>query len=79
MARKARPVELQEATGARIATIRQQLGLSQDRLAREIDAKRAALSMWERGKRAPDVDAMIRLADRAGASLDWIYGREGKS
>lgn len=77
MSRKARPAVLQEETGVRIATIRRQLGMSQDGLAREIEAKRAALSMWERGKRAPDIDAMIRLADRAGTSLDWIFGREG--
>lgn len=72
------PAVLQEETGARIATIRRQLGMSQDGLAREIEAKRAALSMWERGKRAPDIDAMIRLADRAGTSLDWIFGRDGR-
>ena len=34
------------------------------------------ISAYERGARRPELDALTRLADCYGVSLDWLAGRE---
>jgi transcriptional regulator with XRE-family HTH domain len=48
--------------------------ITQDSLASAIGVTRAALANWEQRERLPSVAAMVRLFQRFGVSLDWIYG-----
>lgn len=42
-----------ETTGEKIARLRKQMDISQEKLALEIDISRQAISNWENGKREP--------------------------
>ena len=34
------------------------------------------ISLYERGEKAPSVDALIKLADYFGVSIDFLLGRK---
>lgn len=36
------------------------------------------ISDWERGKREPSIDDLIRLADFFGCTVDYLIGREAE-
>ncbi|CAA7621116.1 helix-turn-helix domain-containing protein [Magnetospirillum sp. UT-4] len=59
--------------GQRLRATREALGLTQEQLALSIGVTRTAYTNWERGDRMPDPLAVVRLADRYGVTLDWIY------
>ena len=37
------------------------------------------IGMYERGEKAPSVDALVRLADYFGVSTDYLLGRKNFS
>ena len=39
---------------------------------------KAALSLWEKGKRIPTIDNLHFVADIFGVSIDWLVGRSGE-
>ena len=57
---------------------REQRNLSQEQLARATEMSQAAISYWESGKRIPNVQACIKLADFYGISVDELIGHEVK-
>lgn len=52
-------------------------GLSQEELAAKIQVSRQAVSKWETGDAAPDLNKLLLLADALDMSLDALCGREG--
>lgn len=44
-------------------------------VAREIGVTASKLGNWTRGDNYPDPYAMMKLCDRFGVSMDWIYRR----
>ncbi len=64
--------------GERLKTLRIEKGLSQQQLAEELGNKisAAAIGHWELGKRIPNIDAVIMIAQYFGVSLDYICGLE---
>ncbi len=48
--------------------------LTQADVASTIQVSPQAVSKWERGENAPDITALIPLADLLGVSTDWILG-----
>lgn len=73
MAKMQRPTETLQEVAQRLRATRAALGLTQEQLAAEIGVTRTAYTNWEGGSALPDVLAMSRLAERFGATLDWIY------
>ena len=59
--------------GRRLKAAREHLGLNQKVMANEIGVERTALTNWEGGNRLPDVLAMVRLMQRFGITLEWVY------
>lgn len=57
-----------------IQTIRRRLRLSQTELAEQIDATRAQVSNWERGRTAPRLPHLQRLAALAGVEVPALVG-----
>ena len=57
---------------------REQRDLSQEQLAHATGITQAAISYWESGKRIPNVQACIKLADFYGISVDELIGHEVK-
>jgi transcriptional regulator with XRE-family HTH domain len=51
------------AVGNRIRARREQLGLSQAALADRLSRTQTAISYWEAGRRSPDVEDLVALAD----------------
>lgn len=50
--------------------------LSQTELAKKTGFTQAAISLWEKGERAPSIYACIKLADIYEISLDELVGRD---
>lgn len=48
-------------------------------LAEKFDISFQAISLYENGKRQPDFDTLIKLADYFGVSVDYLIGRTGAS
>lgn len=64
-----------KAIGARIRALRG--NLLQDQLASKIGISQGQLSKIERGRMAPTLETLVRLASRFDKSLDWIVtGRD---
>ena len=61
---------------AQIRKHRMDRGLSQQELGELLGISSAAVSKWERGQSAPDVDMLARLADAFGISMDELCGHE---
>lgn len=59
-----------------LARRRKALGLSQEELAAKIGVSRQAVSKWETGDAAPDLNRLLALADALDTSLDALCGRE---
>ena len=54
---------------------RKSKGLSQKALADILGVSDAAITMMEKGKRAPSFEILIALADYFDVSLDYLCGR----
>lgn len=51
-------------------------GLTQQQIADEIGVNRGSYSNWEKGKREPSFENLVKLADLLEVSLDSLFGRE---
>ena len=55
--------------GARLRALRQEAGMTQEKLAWECDLAKPYLSQIEAGKRQPSLEALAALADRLGVQV----------
>lgn len=56
----------------RIQSLRKAKGLSQEALADHIGVSRQAVSKWESGQSAPDLEKIILMSDLFGVTTDYI-------
>ncbi len=57
--------------------IRKKKGYSQLKVAMDLSISREALSYYERGKRSPDINMLIKLSEYFNVSIDYlITGKE---
>ena len=61
-----------ETISTRIVSLRKDAGLSQQRLADDLNLSRRAISLWETGRRTPDIQSVLLLADYFQVSLDCL-------
>ena len=59
----------------RIKALREDRDMRQSDLAREVGIDQRTISNYETGKTNPDSEALIRLADFFGVSIDYLVGR----
>lgn len=59
----------------RIRDLREDRDLRQSDLAKAVGIDQRTISNYETGKSNPDSDALIRLADFFGVSIDYLVGR----
>lgn len=59
----------------RFASLRKQFGLTQEELAQEFCISRSSISLYESGKRAPNLDLVLQAADYFQVSVDYLLGR----
>lgn len=60
----------------RLAQLRKENGMSQEELAGRLDVSRQAVSKWERGESAPELENLVALAKLYGCSLDELIRPE---
>ena len=61
----------------RLKELREERGLSQVKLAIDLDLNQNSVSRYETGEREMDYTTLIRVADYFGVSLDYLLGRSG--
>lgn len=71
-------MEIKNGFSQRLKELRVENGLSQKELSIKLNKQitQSAVGLWELGKRVPNLDAVILLADFFGVSLDYMAGRE---
>ena len=60
----------------RIKDLRDEKGISQERLADELGVSHGIISFWETGKREPKLSNLILLAEYFGVTIDYLAGLE---
>lgn len=58
--------------GEKLQKLRRESGLSQEKLAERLNVSRQAVSKWELGTAAPDVDNIVRLSKFFQVSLEYL-------
>lgn len=59
-----------------IKELRQSRGITQSELARLCGVHQTAVSQWENGRTLPDKNALVRLSDIFGVSVDFLMGKK---
>lgn len=65
-----------ETISTRIVSLRKDACLSQQQLADELNLSRRAVSLWETGRRVPDLQSALLLADYFHTTLDHLVKGE---
>lgn len=63
--------------GDKILTLRKQMGLSQQQLAKQIGTSGPIVGRYERGEMTPSVEVAKKLADVFGVTLDYLVDSTG--
>ncbi|WP_159882541.1 helix-turn-helix domain-containing protein [Paenibacillus puerhi] len=61
--------------GERIALLREKMGMTQEELSKKIDISRASLCHYEKSRREPDYETLMKIADLFRVSADYLMGR----
>lgn len=59
----------------RLKELRKKKGISQLRLATELNTTQNTISRYETGEREPGIDELIKIADYFNVSVDYLIGR----
>ena len=62
----------------RLKQLRIKKNIKQQDLAKALNITKQSVSNWENGKRLPNIEILILLADFYNCSLDYLVGRELK-
>lgn len=65
-----------ETINTRIVSLHKDAGLSQQQLADALNLSRRTVSLWETGRRAPDLQSALLLADYFHTTLDHLVKGE---
>lgn len=60
----------------RLKELRLKKGLTQTELGEKVGVKQSTFTNWENGKREPNFETIIKIADLLEVSVDWLFGRE---
>ncbi len=60
--------------GSRLIELRKKQGLSQAALSQQLGINRSTYAEWEIGRRRPELDSLIKLAEFYKVSTDFILG-----
>ena len=67
---------MKEVFSERLRELRQERGLGQIQLAKELDVGKSVISLWELGKCEPTLSKLITMARFFGVSIDYLAGLE---
>lgn len=60
----------------RLTDLREKKNLYQKNIAEIFNVEQATVSNWEKGKRIPDSETLIKLANFFGVSVDYLLGND---
>lgn len=61
--------------GERISELREKRQLTQEELAKQLSISRASLSHYEKNRRVPDYEVLLKIADFFNVTVDYLIGR----
>ena len=61
--------------GKRLKSLREEIGISQQKLANMMDTTQSSINRYENGQAEPPVALFRKYADMFDVSLDYIFGR----
>ena len=59
-----------------LKVLRESRNMSAAKLAAELGVSQQAVSKWERGEAMPRAEALLKLADLFGCTVDALFGRD---
>ena len=59
----------------RLREIRKAKGISQLKLAMDLNTNQNTISRYETGEREPEINELIKIADYFNVSIDYLVGR----
>ncbi|MDE6004457.1 MAG: helix-turn-helix domain-containing protein [Oscillospiraceae bacterium] len=62
--------------GENLKSIREKRGLTQEKLAKEINVNRVNIAYYESGTKVPSVAVLSKIADTLDCSIDGLLGRK---
>lgn len=68
-------IDMQKVFGERLKSLRTEKNLTQDDIAKILGCTQRKISYMERGVTEPDLQALSKLADYFGVSIDYLCGR----
>lgn len=60
--------------GERLKQLRNEKGLGQNKLAKDLGVSNASISYWETGKQEPTAEALFKLSVYFNVSADYLLG-----
>lgn len=60
--------------GERLKNLRNEKGIGQNLLAKELQLSNASISYWETGKQEPTAEAIFKMAKYFNVSADYLLG-----
>jgi transcriptional regulator with XRE-family HTH domain len=63
----------------RLKELREQKGISQVKIAKILGFAQNTISNWESGKRDPDSETILKIADCFGVTVDYLLGKDEKN
>lgn len=61
---------------ARLKHTREQAGYTQEQMARSLGVSRPTYTLWENGKREPDIETIGKLVEILKIDLTWLIGAD---
>lgn len=61
--------------GKRLRILRENKGYNQEKLAKLCGLSTSTIGMYEQGRRQPDNDTLVKLADIFDVSIDYLLGK----
>ena len=56
----------------RLAAVRKERSMTQREVAERLNVSFQAVSLWERGETAPDIDKLVEIASLYQVTTDWL-------
>ncbi|KSU14876.1 helix-turn-helix domain-containing protein [Lactococcus lactis] len=60
----------------RLKELRKEKDLTQKEIANKLGVSRVAYTNWENGKREPNIERFVKLADYFNVNIDYVVGRK---
>lgn len=60
--------------GSKLRELRKKRGISQEDLAKVLGVTKSTISKYELGQREPDINAILKISEQFGASVEYLLG-----